>query len=516
MSRRHQHRIRGPWPGGDGPRKPDRPIATPARPRLLLAGLLALGGCEVGPDYHAPRLVLGPLHGAVAARGVPAAQAPSLDTWWTGFDDPTLVRLVRRALAQNLDLAAALARVQQARAGAGGAAAQLLPTVDATADATALRQSLTTPLGAATRFLGLHRDQRLLDLGISASWEIDVAGGLRRNEEAADAIAQAADADADGARVTVAADVADAYFQIRRDQARVATIQEQVATDAHLRDLVQQLRDRGVGDERQAAQAEAVLQQANAALPPLRIEIEEQLNRLDVLLGEQPGTEAAALSAPSPLPAIPAIPVTNEPTDFLRRRPDVIAAERRLAASSARIGVALSDYYPKLSLSGLVGFDSLNVNHLLTAASFQPQATGAIRWRIFDFGKVDAEVRTARGAEAEALARYRETVLRAAEDVEDSLRAVVELDIRTARLEAEVASLQRARDLSQQAFAAGAIPLTDVLDADRQLLDARDILAETRGDAVRAAVRSFRALGGGWPGAHTAPRRSAPLTMSAS
>ena len=466
---------------------------------LTLAGLLALGACAVGPDYQAPTPALAPFHNAAAVRTRNPAAAASLDQWWTAFHDPVLETLIRRALAENLDLAASFARVQQARAEARGAGAALLPTVDATAQGTALRQSLNSPLGRiGNAYPGYNRDQRLYDVGAAASWEIDLAGGLRRGKEAADATAQAAEADLTGVRITVAADVADAYFQIRRDQARIATVQQQIDVDVHLLTLIRQLRSRGVGDDRQVSQAEAVLAQAQASLPPLRIELESQLNRLDVLLGAQPGTYAAELSKPSDIPAVPAIPDADAPTDFLRRRPDIIAAERQLAASNARIGQALSDYYPKLSLSGLLGFDSLNANHLFTAAAFQPAISGALRWRIFDFGKVDAEVVQARGANAEALVRYRQTALRAAEDVEDAFKTLVELEARTAQLETEVRSLQRSRDLSQQAFAAGSIPLTDVLDADRQLLLARDTLAQNQGDAVRAAVRSFRALGGGW------------------
>lgn len=466
---------------------------------LKLAGVLALSACAVGPDYQPPAPALAPFHNAAAIRMRNPAAATSLDAWWTAFHDPVLASLIHRALAENLDLAASFARVQQAQAEARGAGAALLPTVDATAQATALRQSLNSPLGRiGNAFPGYNRDQRLYDVGAAASWEIDIAGGLRRGKEAADAAAQAAQADLTGVRITVAADVADAYFQIRRDQARIATVQQQIDVDAHLLALIRQLRQRSLADDRQLSQAEAVLAQAQAALPPLRIELEGQLNRLDVLLGAQPGTYAAELSEASGIPPVPAIPNSNEPTDFLRRRPDIIAAERQLAASNARIGQALSDYYPKLSLSGLLGFDSLSANHLFTAAAFQPSIAGALRWRIFDFGKVDAEVGQTRGANAEALARYRQTVLRAAKDVEDAFKTLVELEARTAQIESEVQSLQRSRDLSQQAFEAGSIPLTDVLDADRQLLVARDTLAQNRGDAVRAAVRSFRALGGGW------------------
>ena len=464
-----------------------------------LAILALLAACAAGPEYQRPSTALAPFHNAAAVDARRAPAAPTLESWWSGFHDPELYRLIEQALAQNLDLAAALGRVQQAQAGAEAAGAQLLPTLDATPQVTALHQSLNSPIGRIGNTLpDYKRDQRLYNVGAAASWEIDVAGGLRRGEEAAAAEAQAADANFAGTRIIVAADVADAYFQVRGYQTRIAVVGQQITTDAHLLDLVHQLNGRGLANDREVSQAEAVLQQARASLPLLKIALEAQLNRLDVLLGAQPGTYAAELGTVADIPSIPAITDTQAPTDFLRRRPDIIAAERKLAASSARIGAALSDYYPKISLSGLLGFDSLSANHLFTAASFEPALTGAIRWRIFDFGKVDAEVKEARGGNAEALATYRQTVLRAAEDVENAFMTLTQTEIRTAQLDGEVKSLQRARQLSQQAYAAGAIPLTDVLDADRQLLTSRDDLAQNRADAARAAVRSFRALGGGW------------------
>jgi len=469
--------------------------------RLAIDWMLAavLAGCAVGPDYQVPATTLGPFHNAQQVSGQSASVAPPLDKWWVGFNDPVLNRLIERALDQNLDLAAAIARTQQARAAAQAAGAQLLPTLDATAQATALHQSLNSPLGQVAPILpGYTRDQRLYDLGGAASWEIDLAGGLRRGAQAARAEVQAAKAALAGTRITVAADVADAYFQIRGNQSRISYVQEQIEVDAHLLVLVVQLRGRGLANDRELSQAQAVLQQAQAALPPLRIALESQLNRLDVLLAAQPGTYAAELAAFRDIPDIPAIPSSDTPTNFLRRRPDIVAAERRLAASNANIGAALSEYYPKLSLSGLVGFESLNTHNLLKSASFQPSATGAIRWRIFDFGKVDAEVKQARGANAEALAQYRQTVLHAAEDVENAFVSLTQTEARTGRLQDEITSLRRSRDLSQQAFSAGAIPLTDVLDADRQLLVAQDDLALNRAAAARAAVLSFRALGGGW------------------
>jgi NodT family efflux transporter outer membrane factor (OMF) lipoprotein len=470
-----------------------------AQSLLPITLVLGLSACEAGPDYKQPSTALASFHNARDVAFRTAAAPPPLDTWWTGFEDPVLSTLIQRALDQNLDLSSALARVQEARASAQAAGAQLLPTFDATGQATAQRQSLHSPIGALARTSpGYNRDQRIYDVGAAASWEIDLAGGLRRGEEAADAEAQAAEANLFGTRISVAADVADAYFQIRGDQSRIAVVQQQVDIDAHLLGLVKQLFTQGVGNDREVAQAEAVLQQAHAALPPLRIALEAQLNRLDVLLGVQPGSSAGELSVSADIAALPGIPAAGTPTDFLRRRPDIIAAERQLAASNARIGVALSDYYPKLSLSGALGFDSLGSKHLFSASSFEPIGSGAIRWRIFDFGKIDAEVKQARGEHALALAQYRETVLHAAEDVENAFITLAQTEARTAQLQSEVQSLKRSRTLSQQAYAAGSIPLTDVLDADRQLLEARDDLAQNRADAARAAVRSFRALGGGW------------------
>jgi NodT family efflux transporter outer membrane factor (OMF) lipoprotein len=420
-----------------------------------------------------------------------------LDNWWTGFHDPLLERIVEGALQENLDLKAALARTEQARAAAREAGARLLPSVDATAQGAAQRQSLESPIGAIGRHLpGYDRDNALYDVGVGASWEADLFGGLKRGAEAAGAEAGAAEATGMGVRITVAAEAADAYLQIRGYQLRLRLAGEQVDTDAHLLDLIKQRQAEGTASDREVAQAEALLAQARATIPPLRTAREAQMNRLDVLLGDQPGTNAALLADNTEIPAVPAIP--SDVTDFLRRRPDVIAAERRLAASSARIGVATAEYYPKLSLSGLLGFESLDPSRLFRGTTFQPEAAAGLRWRLFDFGRIDAEVEQAEAANREALAQYRQSVLHAAEDVEDVFVALAQKEAETGELTAEVAALKKARETSQDSYQGGVIALTDVLDADRQLLQAQDQLASAKTDAARAAVDSFRALGGGW------------------
>lgn len=468
---------------------------------LALAAAWWFAGCTVGPQYK------GPPSGQVAGfHNSPAVEArqtdvppPPVETWWTGFGDPVLTRIIDRALAQNLDLAAALTRVEQARAAAREAGAQLLPSGAAIGSVSPLRQSLNSPIGTIGRHLpGYERNQTLYDAGVGAQWEVDLAGGLRRGAEAARDEAEAAEAQRLGVRVSIVADAADAYFQARGDQARLVIAQSQVETDTRLLELVRLRFSRGAAAEKEVAQAEALLAEARATMPPLRTALEAQLNRLDVLMGATPGTYASELSKPAEIPGAPALPGQQSASDLLRRRPDIIAAERRLAASNARIGVAIAEYYPKVSLSALLGFESLASGRVFTAESFQPVGTAGLRWRLFDFGRVDAEVAQANSANAQALLVYRQTVLRATEDVENAFMALAQLELQTRDLVNEVDALARARDASQQSYLAGASSLTDVLDADRQSLVAQDQLARTRADTDRAVVMSFRALGGGW------------------
>ncbi len=464
--------------------------------------MLSLGavGCTVGPKYRSPTSQLQPFHNApsIEARtGVPPA--PMLDSWWTGFNDPVLTKIVQRALDQNLDLAASLSRVELARAVAREAGAQRKPTGALNAQTTSFHQSLESQVGRFVGGLpGYDRNQNYYDLGASASWETDLFGGLKRGAEAATDEAQAAEALRMGTRISVVAEAADAYLQIRGAQARIAFAKEQIATDEHLVKLVQQRKDAGIASDRELAQAQALLSQAIATVPLLMITLESELNRLDVLMGAQPGTYAAELTPVVDIPVVPALTGYANASDLLRRRPDIIAAERRVAASNARIGQALAEYYPKISLSGVLGSESLAPGHLFQGQSFQPAAVAGLRWRLFDFGRVDAEVKETRFANADALLQYRNSVLHAAEDVEDAFSVLAQSEARRDEIVREISALQRVRDRSQESYQAGVIGLTDVLDADRQLLVAKDDLALTREAAARAAVGSFRALGGGW------------------
>jgi len=462
----------------------------------LIAPLLlvtALTGCTVGPDYHRPQIALTP-HFAT-----PGITAPSDDTaWWHAFQDPLLDRIVDQALAQNLDIAAAAARVDQARGAAQAAGAALLPHVDGTAGAEKQSQSLQTPFGAASSKLGFPRDYALYQMGAEAGWEIDLFGGLRRGREAARASFAGARDDADAVRLSIAAETVDAYLQLRGLQARLAIAERQLDTERQLTGLVRQRVDQGIAPDRELNRTLGEQQGLDAALAPLRAAIAGQMNRIDILTGQQAGTLRAELTPAAAIPLAPDPAGSVEPSALLRRRPDIASAERQVAATNAQIGVAIAEHYPHLSLGGLLGVASVGTAGLFGGNAVQAGATAGLRWRLFDFGRVDAEVKQARGREAEALARYRLSVLRATEEVETALSQLNEGRTEIAARERQVAALTTARDQARIAYQGGVIALIDVLDADRALLDASDRLADARAQTARASVAAVRALGGGW------------------
>lgn len=468
--------------------------------RLLAAAVVAVAatGCAVGPDYRRPDAPVPDRY-----LGQPtAAQGPAagLDAWWDGFGDPQLARYVAQALAGNLDLAQAAARVAQARAGLHAADAALLPAGAVNASAARAYQSVETPLGrVAGATPGYERWGNAYDVNAAASWEIDVFGSLRRGREAASADYQASTADFVAARLAVAAQTADIYIGIRGLQARLGIAQRQVATRRDLLAKVTLLHDKGVAPAYQVHQTEGELAQAEAAVPALQAALDAASNALDVMLGTPPGTHRDELGASVSIPAVPAIGAMGSPADLLQRRPDLIAAERRVAAGNARIGAAMAEYYPHVSLGALLGSaTTLSAGHLFGANASEGAALLGVRWRLFDFGRIDAQIAQAKGREAESLAAYRLAVLHATEDVENAFSALTQRTQQTAVLVRGEDALDRARAASFAAYQRGAASLVDVLRADDTLLRTADARARAQADVARAAVAAYKALGGGW------------------
>jgi NodT family efflux transporter outer membrane factor (OMF) lipoprotein len=469
---------------------------------LIAASTTALlAGCAVGPTYVAPQIAAPPAFiggPAVDARADGAAPV-DLVNWWRSFDDPLLASLVDRALVQNLDLQQASARVVQARAALRHANADLLPSGQVSGQASENYQSIETPQGRiASALPGFQREAQSYELNLGASWEIDLFGGKDAARDAARADWQASSAAAVAARLAVAAQTADTYIAIRGLQARLGVARDQQKIQEQLVDLIALQYRKGVAAELQLRQAQGALAQVKAAVPELEQNLDSAMNALDVLLGVQPGSTRGELAAASPIPVPPAVSSAGGPAALLRRRPDIIAAERTLAASNARIGVAMSEYYPKFSLGGLIGTATMGVGGLFGGGSTQASGVLGLRWRLFDFGRIDAEIAAARGRNAEALAAYRLAVLRASEDVENDFSGLIKQQARAQILAEGVSSLSRARTSSFAAYKGGVASLLDVLDADRRLLESRDAEIQSRAAAARAAVASFRALGGGW------------------
>lgn len=462
---------------------------------------LLLSGCAVAPAYVEPDVGAPPafVEGAAAEAATSGGRTVDLISWWRAFDDPLLVRLVERALAQNLDLEQAAARVAQARASLRSANAALLPSGEVNGSAAEVYQSRETPQGRiASGLPGFQREAQSYDLGVGASWELDLFGGKDAARDAARAEWQASAAAASAARVSVAAQAADTYVAIRGLQARLAVARESKAVQQQLVHLVDLQHKAGIAAEFQLRQAEGALAQVSAAVPELEEQRDKAMNALDVLLGLQPGALRAELAAEAPIPVPPQVSSAGGPAALIRRRPDIIAAERALAASNARIGVAVSEYYPKFSLSGLLGTATMSAGGLFGGDSIQASGILGLRWRLFDFGRIDAEIAAAKGRNAEALAAYRLAVLRASEDVENAFSSLVKQQDRSELLAKGGTSLAVARTSSSAAYKAGAASLLDVLDADRRLLEVQDAEIQARAATARAAIASFRALGGGW------------------
>ena len=471
------------------------------RPTALLLSVSLLTGCAVGPDYRSPDIAVSSRflgQDGVAQREI--RSKADLQAWWSGFDDPLLTRFITLALEQNLDIAQAAARVAQSRASLRQADSALLPSANVSAQGARAYQSVETPLGQVLDATpDFDRSGSYYEANVGASWEVDVFGGLRRSREAARAEYQASEAGAVATQLAVAAQTADVYVTIRGLQARIAIARQQAETRRQLLSTVKLQYEKEIAAELQVRQAEGSLAQVEAQIPVLEAGLDAAMNALDVLLGAQPGTYRAELSPAASIPIAPGLAETGTPAEMIRRRPDLIVAERRLAAANARIGVAISEYYPKFSLGALLGSaTAISSGNLFTTGANQAQGVLGLRWRLFDFGRVDAQIAAARGQEAEALAAYRLAVLRATEEVENSFSALVKREAQVGILTRGESSLARARENSLAAYEGGVVSLIEVLNADGDLLQIRDAKAQAQTEAARAAISSFRALGGGW------------------
>lgn len=449
---------------------------------------VALGGCAaVGPDYSEPQLAVPA--GWSAGTGTDAMDAVLLARWWHGFGDPVLDRLVADALAANLDLAQARARLREARARRGVAGAALAPSVDASLSGSRSRSSGQSGSGST---------RELYSAGFDASWELDVFGGVRRSVEAAQADLEASVESLSDTRVSLAAEVALNYIDLRTAEQRLAIAEESIAYRGENHQIIRWRQQAGLVSELDLAQATTDLESTRAVLPPLRTAVTEAKNRLAVLLGRNPGELESLVHADRPIPLAAAEIVAAIPADTLRQRPDVRVAERRLAAQTARLGEAEAARYPSFRLSGSLGLEALELDALADRDANTHSLFGGITAPVFNAGRIAANIEIQDALVEQARLAYRAAVLAALEEVENALTAVANTDARRAKLAEAAAAARTTLAIAEYRYASGLADFLSVLDAQRTQLSLDEQLAGSTGELARAQIRLYKALGGDW------------------
>ncbi|HVU23428.1 MAG TPA: efflux transporter outer membrane subunit [Opitutus sp.] len=457
---------------------------------LALAVLAFTAGCTVGPDYHAPAATAVKMKTWAAAPAVTDNAAAS-DAWWTNFNDPLLGRLVERALSASPDIALAEQRIREARAGVRLAGGRAYPQIGASAAKMEFRR--TGPLN--TVFPGSYPT---FQTGFDASWEIDLWGGTRRAVESAGAALQATQEAARGVRVALAAEVGRAYVELRATQRRLAIARTNLALQQRTLALTHERLHAGVASRLDALRAEALVANTEALVPQLEDGVVRETHLLAVLIGEEPDALAGELAAPEPIPTAPAQVALGLPAELLRRRPDIRAAERRLAAATARIGATKAQLYPHLGLSGTIGFVSTRSADLFDYSNRYFSLGPGLHWNLFDAGRVRAQVDAAAARAEGAYAAYRKTVLGALADVENALGAYQAEERRQHALAAAAGAARGAVATATELYRQGVTDFLSVLDAERSLAAAEDAIAQSDRAVSTDLIALYKSLGGGW------------------
>ncbi len=454
--------------------------------------LLMLNGCmKVGPDYTKVEPNLPPKWHTELAGGLTPAemQAETLAHWWTTLDEPELTALMERTVRGNLDIQIALARIREARALRGISRADLFPTLDASASAVKSRGSENSGRGT---------ENNLYSAGFDAGWELDIFGGARRAVEAAQADLEAAQEDLHATMVSLLAEVALNYVDMRTFQTRLSVTEANIKTQQETYDLNSSMYQAGMINELVVQQSLRILESSRSQIPTLESGMSAAKNRLAVLLGMQPGELHGKLGEQRPLPMLPPSVAVGIPAETLRQRPDILKAERNLAAQTARIGVATADLYPRFRLMGTFGFESLNGGDLLHWDSRTWSLGPGVSWKIFHGGAIRRNIDMWTARQEQALIQYQSAVLTAQEEVENVLTAYSKEQARRDSLSRASAAAQRAVMLAKEQYKAGLVDFNNVLDAERSLLVLEDELALSNGAVISNLVRLYKALGGGW------------------
>jgi NodT family efflux transporter outer membrane factor (OMF) lipoprotein len=485
-----------------------------ARTVLTAAVAVLFSSCVlVGPDYESPRTPKPSRWVAELERGLVDGDAAT-SRWWSVFGDPLLDDLVHRAVTTNLDVTEALARVREARARRTIAGAEIFPSVDATG--TYERRRSSTAFGDDDDDgggSGFDRNSDFFSTGFDASWEIDIFGRRRRALEQTSAELASSQASLRDTLVSVVSEVARNYVELRSLQSRIAIAETNVTSQADSLDLVSWRFKAGLVGGLDVDQATYNLANTRARIPSLEIELAAARNRISVLLGLPPGAVDEDLGVPAPVPVVPVQVAVGVPADLLRRRPDVAAAERQLAAATAAIGVATADLYPTLTLNGTIGFSASDLADIGTGPSETYGFGPSIRWNLFDAGRIRAQIRERSAQADQALAAYESAVLNAYEEAENALVAYVREQIRRDHLVEAVTAAESALKLARMQYESGVVDFQQVLEAQRAQLTFQESLAISSAAVATNLVALYKALGGGWESAYCGPHECATGTV---
>ena len=470
--------------------------------RAAAIAAMLLAGCTVGPNYQRPDVSVPPQFAEGSEAGTTDAE---LAGWWNPFGDPQLSALVDRAVARNLDVESAAARISETRARERVAGAAAQPQVEAQASVTRQRISenaIPVPPGGGGQqdgAFGLPGSEfNTWRPGFDASWEIDLFGKTRRGVEAAKARTGAATWTRRGVQVSVAAEVATTYFELRTLQARMGNAAAELDRQKRFEQLVAARVRGGLVSGQDLEQQASEVSAAAAALAALKARADVQIHALGVLTGDTPESLIAELSVPKVLPAAPAIPA-GLPSDLLRRRPDIRSAERELAASTADIGVAVADLYPRFSLTAAPALVSTALGSLLEWGSRSFSIGAAVSWPLFNGGRTRGNIAVANARQEQALIAYRKTVLRALQDVEDSLSRTDADRRQLAAFEDALGRAGRAEAIARTRYRGGLVTYSDVLVAQARRLSLEGQVIDSKGSLARDSAGLFKAMGGGWP-----------------
>jgi NodT family efflux transporter outer membrane factor (OMF) lipoprotein len=461
---------------------------------------LVLAGCASAPSYRPPEVPVPAsfreIRDTIVA--VPDTQvAISGSASWPDVGDTTLARLMNEVLKANLDIRSAEARVRGARAARTEVALDLLPTVTVGGGYTRQRLAgASFPIGG-----GAFPDQDIWDGGFDASWELDLFGRVRRNVQAQGAFVAVTREDLRNVQVSLTAELARAYFELRGAQEQLLVAQRNAENQRRTLLVTRQRLEAGRGTAFDTERALAQLSFTLASIPVLEGQVRQAQYQIEVLVGRAPGSMGAELDAKVSLPTLPAAVTVASPDSVIRRRPDVSAAERQLAVERALVGAAKAEYLPRISLGGSAGYSASRFSGLGEAGTFRYAVGPIISWPALNLGRVKARVDVTRAREAEAQAQYTQTVLRALQEVESSLVRYRTSRNRVARIQDAASASERAAELARLRFAGGVADFLQVLDAERTQLEAQIQLAQTRTEAATAYAALYKALGGTWAGA---------------